>query len=67
MTQGQIETSRVLVLALNATLPHSVVLQKYNLLEEARGRWEQPRNGLDHDHDTGAGWRNLPVSTECVS
>lgn len=66
MTQGQIETSRVLVLALNATLPHSVLLQKINLLEEVRVRWERPRNGLDHDHDTVTGWRNLPVSTERV-
>lgn len=67
MTQGQIETSRVPVLALNATLPHSVLLQKYKLLEEVRDRWERPRNGLDNDHDTVAGWRNLPVSTERVS
>ena len=63
MTQGQIETSRVLVLALNATLPHSILLHKYNLLVEVRDRWERPRIGLDNDHDTVAGWKSLPVST----
>ena len=68
MNQEQIETSRVLVLEFNATLSHSVLLQKYNLLEEVRDRWECSRNGLDNDHDTVAGWKNLPVSRmDCVS
>lgn len=59
MTQEQLETSRLLALALNATLPHSVLLQKYNLLEEVRERWERPRNGLGNDHDPVAAWEQL--------